>query len=168
MNSAVEMIGVGEGLMREEVAFQVAPGSLDVIQFRGIFWEPLDGQPRPHGEGSLGGLAGMDRTVVEDEDDGFVLAAGAWPVNRVEASQKGDEVAAALGGASADDQLVFGEVESADHRPLARLARRLDAQVAAAFGPGPGEIGMGESLRLVAEQQGDIAGFGLALQEGKA
>ena len=92
MNSTVEMVGVGEGLMREEVAFQVAPGSLDVVQFRGIFREPLDGKPRPCGEGSLGGLARMDRTVVENQDDGFVLAAWAWPVNRVEAAQKDDEV----------------------------------------------------------------------------
>jgi hypothetical protein len=44
------------------------------------------------------------------------------------------------------------------------LPRRLDAQIAAAFRPGPSEIGMCERFRLIAEQQRDIAGFGLLLQ----
>jgi len=61
-----------------------------------------------------------------------------------------------------------GTVERADHRPLLGLPRRLDAQVAAAFGPGTGEIGVGKRFRLVAEQQGDIAGLGLLLQEAQA
>ena len=64
--------------------------------------------------------------------------------------------------------LLSGAVESADHRPLLGLPRRLDAQIAAAFGPGVGKIGMGERFRLVAEQQGDIAGFGLLLQQAQA
>jgi len=110
----------------------------------------------------------MDGTVVEHKDDGFVRAAGAWPVDRVEAAEEGDEIATALGGAGADDQLMSGAIEGADYRPLLGLPRRLDAQVAAAFGPGPGKIGMGERLRLVAEQQGDIAGFGLLLQQMQA
>ena len=85
MDSAVEMIDIGEGLMREEMAFQIAPGSLDVVQFRGVFRQPFDGQPIPHGEGSLRGFAGMDRAIVENKDDGLVRAARARPVDRVEA-----------------------------------------------------------------------------------
>src|ERR1700676_4769922 len=102
------------------------------------------------------------------KDDGLVRAARARPVDRVEAAEDGDKVAAALGGAGARDQLVSGAVESADHRPLLGLPRRLDPQIAAAFGPGTGEIGVGERFRLVAEQQGDIAGFGLLLQQMQA
>jgi hypothetical protein len=109
----------------------------------------------------------MDRAVVKNEDDGFTRAAGAWPIDRIEAAQEGDEVAAALGGAGADDQLVGGNIERPDHRSLLRLSRRLNAQVAVAFGPGPSEIGVGQSLRLVAEQQRDIAGFGLLVQQAK-
>src|SRR5713101_2540699 len=123
MDSAVEMIDIGEGLMREELAFQIAPGSLDVVQFRGVFRQPFDGQPIPHGEGSLRGFAGMDRAIVENKDDGLVRAARARPVDRVEAAEEGDKVAAALGGAGARDQLVSGAVESADHCPLAGLPR---------------------------------------------
>jgi hypothetical protein len=51
MDSAVEMIEVREGLMGEEVAFQIALGSLDVVQFRSVFRQPLDCQPIPQGEG---------------------------------------------------------------------------------------------------------------------
>jgi hypothetical protein len=51
MDSAVEMIDIGEVLMREEVAFQIAPGTLTVIQFRRIFRQPFDGQPIARGEG---------------------------------------------------------------------------------------------------------------------
>src|ERR1700674_4386006 len=113
MDSAVEMIDIGEGLMREEVAFQIAPGSLDVVQFGGIFRRPFDGQPIPRGKRGPRGSADMDGAVVEHEDNGFVVPAGAWPVDRVEAAKEGDKVAAALGGARVDDQLMSGEVESA-------------------------------------------------------
>jgi hypothetical protein len=88
----------------------------------------------------------MNGSVVEDEDDGFVVAARARPVNRIEAAQKIDEIAAALGGAGADGQLVGGKVEGANDRPFLRLPWRFDAQIAAAFGPGPSEIGVGERL----------------------
>ena len=110
----------------------------------------------------------MDRAIVEHEDDGLVRAARARPVDRVEAAEEGDEVAAALGGAGVDDQLMSGAIERADHRPLLGLPWRLDAQIAAASGPGVGKIGMGERFRLIAEQQGDIAGFGLLPQQAQA
>ena len=168
MDSAVEMIDIGEGLMREEVAFQIAPGTLDVVEFRGIFRQPFDGQPIARGKRGPRGFADMDRAIVENKDDGLVRAAGAWPVDRVEAAEEGDEVTTALGGAGARDQLVSGPVESADDRPLLGLPRRLDPQIAAAFGPGVGKIGMGERFRLIAEQQGDIAGLCLLLQQAQA
>src|SRR5712691_40594 len=168
MDGAVEMIDIGEGLMREEVAFQIAPGSLDVVEFRGVFRQPFDGQPIARRKRGARGLADMDRAMVENKDNGLVWPAWAWAIDRVEAAEEGDKVAAALGGAGIDDQLMSGAIERADHRPLLGLPWRLDAQVAAAFGPGASEIGMGERFRLVAEQQGDIAGFGLLLQQAQA
>jgi hypothetical protein len=57
MDRPVEIIDIGEGLMREEMAFEIAPGSLDVIEFRSIFRQPFDGQPVPRGERSLQGFA---------------------------------------------------------------------------------------------------------------
>jgi hypothetical protein len=66
-----------------------------------------------------------------------------------------------LGGAGIDDQLAGGAIKGADHRPLLGL-------IAPAFGPGTGEIGMGERLRFVAEQQGDVASRSLLLQQAQA
>ncbi len=109
----------------------------------------------------------MDGTVIEHQDDRFVLLSRARPVARIEAAEESAEIAAALGGAGINDQLAGSAVEGADHRPLAGLPRRLDAQIAAAFGPGASEIGMGECLRFVAEQQGDVAGLGLSLQQAQ-
>ena len=60
-----------------------------------------------------------------------------------------------------------GDVEGADHRHW-RLAGRCDAQVGAAPGPGVGEIRMGERLGFVFEQEDDVAGQRLLLQQAKA
>src|SRR5580765_7311917 len=106
MDSAVEMIDIGEGLMREEVAFQIAPGALDVVEFRSVFRQPFDGQPIARCKRGPRGLAGMDRAIVENKDDGLVRSARARAIDRVEAAEEGDEVAADFGGAGIDDQLV--------------------------------------------------------------
>jgi len=42
LNGAGKLVGVGESLMGEEMAFQIAPIAFDVIEFWGIFWQPLD------------------------------------------------------------------------------------------------------------------------------
>src|SRR3954467_7134722 len=42
---------------------------------------------------------------------------------------------------------------------------RRHAQIGPLLGPGMGEIGMRQRLRLIAEQQYDIAGFGLCLEQ---
>ena len=76
MDSAVEMIGVGEGLVSEEVALEVTPGSLNVVQLGGMFRQPFDLEPGPRRQGGPGSLAGMDRAIIEDEDDGFLVRPG--------------------------------------------------------------------------------------------
>jgi len=53
--------------------FQVAPNDLDVVQFGGVFGRPFDGEPvGALGQCRLAGLADVDRSVVEDEDDRLV------------------------------------------------------------------------------------------------
>jgi hypothetical protein len=93
MDGAVEVIGVGEGLMSEGMALEVTPGSLDAVQLGGVFWQPFDDEPGPRRESGLGRLAGMDGAIIEDKDDGFLGAARAWSVERIKAAQEGDEVA---------------------------------------------------------------------------
>jgi hypothetical protein len=68
MDSAVEMIGVVEGLMSKEMAFQIAPGPLDFVELRGIFRQPFDGEPISGGQSGPRGSAGMNGTVIERQD----------------------------------------------------------------------------------------------------
>src|SRR4051794_41959250 len=49
---------------------EVAPASFDVVQLRGVFRQPFEGQPGARGEGSCGQLTGVDRPVVENRDQG--------------------------------------------------------------------------------------------------
>ena len=105
MDSAVEMIDIGEGLMGEEVPFQITPGSFDVVEFGAYFGcHSTVSQSRAASTHGSRGFAGMDRAVVENKDDGLVRAARARPVDRVEAGPRKAMVAAALGGAVLDDR----------------------------------------------------------------
>src|SRR5438477_8135409 len=110
MDSVVEMIGVGEGLMSEEVGFEIAPGALDVVQLWGIFRQPFDSEPISGGQSGARGFAGMDGTVIEDQDDRFVVPSRARPVAGIETAEEGDKIAAALGGAGIDDQRAGGAI----------------------------------------------------------
>src|SRR5512144_2664830 len=168
MDGLVEMIEVAKGLMGEEMPFEVAPEMFDLIQFGSVLRQPFDAQPWPRFERGPRRLAGMDGTVVDNEDDGLDLPAGAWAIDLVEPRQEGDEIAASLAATGLDDERAGGEVERADNRHLARLPGRFDAQIGAALGPGMGEIRVGERFGLVLEQEHDVAGLRLLLQETKA
>ena len=77
MNGLFERLSVGEGLVGEVMALEVAPDRLDVVEFGRVFRQPFDGQPvRPGGECGEGELAGMDRAIVLDQDDRLGLSPG--------------------------------------------------------------------------------------------
>ena len=70
MDDVVEDVGVGECLVGEMMGLEVTPDYLDVVEFGGIFRQPLDGQPMGAlGEGRQRCLADVDRAVVEHHDD---------------------------------------------------------------------------------------------------
>ena len=65
MDSLVEDVWIGEGLVSEMAGFQIAPNDLDVVEFRGAFGQPLDGEPMgAFGERGMRRFADMDRAVV--------------------------------------------------------------------------------------------------------
>lgn len=64
-----------------------------------------------------------------------------------------------------DDQLVGGTVEKAEQRPPGRAPGPADRRRA---WPRRGEIGVRENLRLVAEQQNNIACLGLPFEQAQA
>src|SRR3954451_7563756 len=66
VDGAVEVIRAGERLMSEVMPLQVAPETLDIVQLRSIFRQPLDGEPvGARGARGAACLAGVDRAVVE-------------------------------------------------------------------------------------------------------
>jgi len=71
METTVEFIGIHEGAVGEVVPLEIAPTMLDRIQLRRILGQPLKREPWSLGEGSGRKLAGMDRPVVEDNDQRF-------------------------------------------------------------------------------------------------
>jgi hypothetical protein len=50
------------------MTLQIAPGEFDIIEFGSVFRQPLDREPGTGGERLAGQPAGVDRTVVEDEN----------------------------------------------------------------------------------------------------
>ena len=127
VDGAVEDFCVSEGLMGEIMGFEVAPDGFDVVEFGRVFGQPLDAQPMgARREGGLGRLAGMDRAVVEHDDDGSLalagFGAGLGAIVMIEFFQKGDEVGAALGFGGGDDQSAVAPVERAHHSDLFGLA----------------------------------------------
>ena len=168
VEGGVEVVHVAERAVGQVVALQVAPGTLDVVQLRRVLREPLDREPGPRGQRLPARLARVDRAVVERQHHRPILAARRRAVVPIEPRQQGDEVGGALGGAGEDDQLAAGMVEHAEERALLRLPRRLDPEVGAASGPAVGEIGVGQRLRLVPEQQVDVASPRLLPQEPEA
>jgi hypothetical protein len=166
VNALIQIVGGGEGLMSQLMTLQITPNSLDIIEFGGVFWQPLDGQPvRPCRQGCRGCLAGMDRTVVENQH-GW-LAHRAWPgaVEAIDLLQQRDEVRAALGPAGVYDQLTSGPVEYAKHRDFGGLSGGWHSQVGPSPGPDVSEVGVCQSLRFIAEQQRDVARLGLRFQQ---
>jgi hypothetical protein len=160
----VESVGVGEGLMGEVMRLEIAPDSLDVVQFRRIFGQSLDGEPMcAGGECRERELAGVDRAVVLDQHDGGEGLPGHGTVQPVELLEMGDEIAAALGRAGVHDEFADRVIERAQQRDLLRLSRGRDAQIRTRLRPGAGEIRVRQRLALIAVEQDDIAGFSLLL-----
>ena len=145
--------------MCEVVTLHIAPDILDVVQLGGVFWQPLDGQPvRSCRQRGAARLAGVDRSIIEHQHDWLADQPRLRPVTAVEFTQQVDEVAAPLGPAGMDQQFTGRPIQHAQYRHLGRLAWCRHTQVGPLLGPGMGEIGMRQRLRLIAEQQYDIAG----------
>ena len=69
-DGASESVDIGEGAVGELMLLEVAPASFDVVQLRGVFRQPFEGQPGPLGERFCGQLAGVDRPVIENRNQG--------------------------------------------------------------------------------------------------
>src|ERR687890_1191699 len=112
-DGAGESIGIGEGAVGELMLLEVAPASLDVVQFGGVFRQPFQGEPGALGEGAGCQLAAVDRPVVEDRDQGPDGFGGA--VSGAELIEQFDKIGGALGGAGMHEKLSTNRIEGAEH-----------------------------------------------------
>src|SRR5215216_5234589 len=96
-DDAGESVGIGEGSVGELMLLEVALASLDVIQFGGIFRQPFEGEPGALGERAGCQFAAVDRSVVENRDQGPGAFGGA--VGSAKLVEQGNKVGGALGRA---------------------------------------------------------------------
>jgi hypothetical protein len=165
-DGASESLDIGEGAIGELMLLEVAPASFDIIQLGGVFRQPFEGEPGARGERLCSQLAGVDRPVVENHDQGpgpfGGAVGGAKPVEQV------NKVGGALGGAGMHEQLTAHRIEGAEHCPFFRLAGSLDAQLGTASRPAARQIGMRERLGFVEKHQIDCPRCGPGFQIGEA
>ena len=90
LDGAVESIGIDEGAVGEIMLLEVAPASLDVVQFGGVCRQPFEGQPGALGQRSGGQPAAVDRSIVENRDQRSVSFGSA--VSGTEAIEQRDKV----------------------------------------------------------------------------
>jgi hypothetical protein len=84
VDGLVERVDILEGLVGEMVRLEVAPDRFDVVEFGGVFRQPLDGEPvGAGGQRGAGELAGVDRPVVLDQDNGPDWPARLGPIRLV-------------------------------------------------------------------------------------
>src|SRR3954469_25596167 len=108
-NGAGESVGVSESAVGELMLLEVAPASFDVVQLRGVFRQPFDGQPGARGECLCCQLAGMDRPVIENRDQR--PAAFGDAVGGAKLVEQIDKVGGALGGAGMHEKLAAHRIE---------------------------------------------------------
>src|SRR3954447_15873625 len=93
VDGLIEVVRSGEDLVGEVMRLQVAPDPFNVVQLRSIFRQPLDCEPvSARGEGGASRLAGVDWTVVEDQNEGLDRDAELGTVAAVDLLQESDEV----------------------------------------------------------------------------
>src|SRR5215203_2750669 len=93
-DGAGESIGIGERSVGELMLLEVAPASLDVVQFGGVFRQPFEGEPGALGERAGCQLAAVDRPVIENRDQGPSAFGGA--VGGAKLIEQGNEIGGAL------------------------------------------------------------------------
>lgn len=162
MEGALKDVDVDKGLVGEVVAFEMAPGALDIIELWGVGREPLHGEPvlsaREH---RLCLAACVDRSVIEDEVHVPALAQG------LEVREKVAEALAVLARGGLDDQLAAGVAPGAEERALVGLARSLDPEIGPTPRPKAREIRMSGGLGLIGEEKLDRPGLGLAFERAQ-
>ena len=91
--------------------------------------------------------------------------AGLGTIPLIEALQMSHKIGAAFCSGRGDNQFAPGPFERAHHGNFLRLTRSRNPQVGTAPGPRTREVWMRQRFAFVAEQQHDVAGFGLCFAQ---
>jgi len=164
-DGACESVDIGKGAVGELMLLEVAPASLDVIQFGGVFRQPFEGEPRARDKRLCCQLAGMDRPVIEYRDQRPGAFGGT--VGDAKLVEQGNEIGGALGGAGVHQKAPTHRIKGSEHGLFLRLTWGLDAQLRSAPSPAARQIGVRKRLRLVEKHQIDRSRCGLGFQVGK-
>ena len=88
MDFAIKRFDIGERLMGQMVRLEIAPDNLDVIEFKGVFGQPLDGEPvLARIERRQCDFADMDRPIILDQHDGSCQAPGSGAKEAISCSR---------------------------------------------------------------------------------
>ena len=162
MDGALERVRIGKSLVDKLICLEVVLDAFDIVQFRRIFRQPLDGEPvRAGSQRRERKLAGVYWSVVLDQHHRFDRLPRLRSIEPVQLLKMSDEVAAALAAAGVHDKPASHVIKRPEHGDLPCLSRRGHAQIGTCLCPGTGEIGMRQRLALIAVEQNDVAGFGL-------
>src|SRR5690348_4578284 len=112
-DGASESIGIGEGAVGELMLLEISPASFDVVQFGGVFRQPLDGEPGTRSERLCCQRAGVDWPIIENRDQRPGAFGGA--VSGAKLVEQVDKVGGALGGAGMDEQVPAHRIKGAEH-----------------------------------------------------
>ena len=98
VDRSVERVDVRECLVGKVMCLQIVPDDLDIIEFRHVFGQPLNGEPVcPGGECHASQLVDVDRSIVLDQPDRFDPPAGHGTVEPIKLFEMRHEIGAALG-----------------------------------------------------------------------
>ncbi len=90
MDGLIERVGIDEGLVGEIMRLEIAPDGFDVIQLRGVFGQPFDGEPvGTGGQGGSRDLAGVNWSVVLDQHHWLGGLTGLGAVDPIELFEVG-------------------------------------------------------------------------------
>lgn len=148
-------------MIGEMVSLEVHPVSFDVVEFRGVFRQPFNGNPRTRSESSGAQLADVNRAVIENKHDRQVRVIPARPILAIQQFEQHDEIAAAFRRTGDDMQLTACCILRSQDRDLLRLSGCFDAQVCSTRSPYVSQVRMCQRFGFILEQQRQITGLGL-------
>ena len=166
MDGAIEVLGVGEGLVGQMMRFEVVPDNLDVVEFgRVLGSHSTVSQWARAARAAVVALLTWIGPLSSTMTTGFIRMPGLGPIQAIEHLQECNEIGAALGSAGVHNEAAGGVIERSIMATFLACPGDGTRRSAPHSGPGSGKIRMRQGLALVSEEKHDIAGLRLRLSQ---